>query len=52
MDGQNGAPGQVVGYVRVSSVDQNPARQVEALGAVDRTFTDKVSGRSLSLIHI
>lgn len=47
MDGQNGAPGQVVGYVRVSSVDQNPARQVEALGAVDRTFTDKVSGRSV-----
>ncbi|MCV7462807.1 recombinase family protein [Micrococcus luteus] len=46
MSGQNSAPGQVVGYVRVSSVDQNPAQQVEALGAVDRTFTDKVSGRS------
>lgn len=24
--------GQIVGYVRVSSVDQNPARQHEALG--------------------
>lgn len=46
MEGRNGAPGQVVAYVRVSSVDQNPAQQVGALGPVNRTFTDKVSGRS------
>lgn len=36
--------GQTVGYVRVSSDDQNLARQVEALGEVDRLFEEKVSG--------
>ena len=30
--------GQVVGYVRVSAADQNEARQLEALGTVDRLF--------------
>ena len=39
-----GQLGQVVGYVRVSSLDQNEARQVEALGEVDRLFVDRVSG--------
>ncbi len=39
-------PGQVVGYVRVSSVDQNSERQAVALGEVDETFTDRVSGKS------
>lgn len=38
--------GQVLGYVRVSSTDQNPARQVEAVGKVEETFTDHVSGGS------
>lgn len=38
--------GQMVGYVRVSSEDQNPARQYEAIGSVDRVFEDKLSGRS------
>ncbi len=38
--------GQVVGYVRVSSIDQNPARQVAAIGTVEETFTDTVSGGS------
>ena len=37
--------GQRVGYKRVSTVDQNPARQLEGI-AVDRTFTDKVSGKN------
>lgn len=37
--------GQVCGYVRVSSVDQNPARQIETLAGCDRLFTDKVSGK-------
>jgi len=32
--------GQRIGYVRVSSLDQNPDRQLEQI-AVDRTFTDK-----------
>lgn len=37
--------GQRVGYKRVSSIDQNPARQLERI-AVDRTFTDKLSGKN------
>lgn len=37
---------QVVAYVRVSSVDQNPGRQLEAVGEVDRVFEEKVSGGS------
>ncbi|MBG0718178.1 recombinase family protein [Microbacterium sp. 2C] len=37
---------QTVGYVRVSSDDQNLARQLEAIGEVDRVFSDKVSGGS------
>lgn len=36
---------QRVGYKRVSTIDQNPARQLEGI-AVDRTFTDKVSGKN------
>ena len=42
----NGHNGQVVGYVRVSAIDQNEARQVEALGEVDRLFSEKVSGKN------
>lgn len=37
--------GQVVGYVRVSSADQNLGRQVESIGDVDRLFSEKVSGK-------
>jgi len=37
--------GQRVGYTRVSSLDQNPDRQLDGV-AVDRTFTDSASGRS------
>ena len=33
-----------IGYVRVSSLEQNPKRQLEGL-ALDRVFTDKVSGK-------
>lgn len=36
--------GQRIGYVRVSSGDQNPERQLEHLN-VDRIFTDKASGK-------
>jgi DNA invertase Pin-like site-specific DNA recombinase len=36
--------GQRVGYVRVSSFDQNPDRQLEAV-SVTRTYVDKASGK-------
>lgn len=36
--------GQLVGYVRVSTLDQNTERQLDGM-ALDRTFTDKASGR-------
>ena len=36
--------GQRIGYVRVSSFDQNPERQLEHV-QVDRLFTDKASGK-------
>ena len=38
--------GQRIGYVRVSSFDQNPERQLEAV-QVDRVFTDKASGKDI-----
>jgi len=38
--------GQTVGYVRVSSADQNPARQLEQLGECHKIFTDKNSGKT------
>lgn len=37
--------GQRIGYVRVSSEDQNTDRQLEGI-KVDQTFTDKISGKS------
>jgi len=36
--------GQRIGYVRVSTLDQNPERQLEGLD-LDRIFIDKASGR-------
>jgi DNA invertase Pin-like site-specific DNA recombinase len=36
--------GQRIGYVRVSSFDQNPERQLEDM-PVDKTFIDKASGK-------
>lgn len=38
--------GQRVAYVRVSSVDQNAARQLEAIGECDEVFTEQMSARS------
>ena len=38
--------GQRIGYVRVSSYDQNPDRQLEHLDA-ERVFTDKASGKDI-----
>ena len=43
-DGQR-ATGQRIGYLRVSSFDQNPERQLEDV-EVDRVFTDKASGKN------
>jgi DNA invertase Pin-like site-specific DNA recombinase len=40
------AKGQRVGYLRVSSLDQNEVRQLEGL-ALNRTFTDKASGKDV-----
>lgn len=42
----SGHKGQIVGYARVSSIDQNEARQLQALGTVDRLFTEKISGKN------
>jgi DNA invertase Pin-like site-specific DNA recombinase len=36
--------GQRVGYIRVSSIDQNPERQLEGV-SLDRVFTDKASAK-------
>lgn len=33
--------GQIVAYVRVSSADQNPDRQLAAVGEVERVFQDE-----------
>jgi DNA invertase Pin-like site-specific DNA recombinase len=38
------ATGQQVGYLRVSSIDQNTARQLEGVH-LDQTFEDKASGK-------
>jgi DNA invertase Pin-like site-specific DNA recombinase len=38
--------GQRIGYVRVSSLDQQTQRQLDGL-ILDRTFTDKASGKSV-----
>ncbi len=37
---------QRIGYVRVSSLDQNPERQLEQV-QLDRLFTDKASGKDM-----
>ena len=37
--------GQRIGYVRVSSTDQNEGRQLEALEECDRIYSDKASGK-------
>ncbi len=39
------ARGQRVGYIRVSSAGQNPARQLDGV-ELDRVFTDIVAGKS------
>ena len=36
--------GQRIGYIRVSSFDQNPERQLDQV-PLDKVFTDKASGK-------
>ena len=43
---QSSSIGQKIGYVRVSSLDQNDARQLDGL-ALDKIFTDKASGKDV-----
>lgn len=45
MTAKNG--GKRVGYIRVSTVDQNTSRQLDGV-QVDKTFTDKCSGKDTS----
>ena len=39
--------GQTIGYIRVSSIDQNIDRQLEQLKHCEPIFTDKVSGKDI-----
>lgn len=39
--------GQRLAYVRVSTVEQNPARQLAAVGECDLIFTEKQSGKNI-----
>ncbi len=41
-----GLSGQRVGYQRVSSLEQNPTRQLEGI-ALDQTFIDRLSGKDV-----
>ena len=41
------AVGQRVAYVRVSTIDQNPARQLETVGECDQTFIEHASGKNI-----
>lgn len=43
--------GQNVGYVRVSTVDQNTARQLDGV-KLDKVFQDKASGRTTDRPHL
>jgi DNA invertase Pin-like site-specific DNA recombinase len=43
--------GKRVGYVRVSSVDQNEARQLDGL-ELDKVFTEKASGKDTDRPHL
>ncbi len=39
--------GQHIGYIRVSTIDQNTQRQLDGI-RLDRTFTDKISGKDVN----
>ena len=44
-------PGQRIGYVRVSSFDQNPERQLENV-SLNKVFTDKASGKDTKRLKL
>jgi DNA invertase Pin-like site-specific DNA recombinase len=46
MEVSNMAKGHVVGYVRVSSVDQNTERQLDGM-TLDKMFTERASGKDI-----
>jgi len=43
--------GQRVGYIRVSTLEQNTQRQLEHV-QVDRTFIDKASGKDIQRLQL
>ena len=43
--------GQRIGYIRVSSFDQNPDRQLDGI-ATDRNFIDRASGKSIECLYM
>lgn len=43
--------GKRIGYIRVSSVDQNTVRQLDGV-PLDKTFTDRASGKDTSRPHL
>jgi len=49
--GREKLKGQKVGYIRVSSVEQNTGRQLEGI-EVDRIFVDRASGKNTALLQI
>ena len=36
---------ETIRYVRVSTVDQNPGQQIEAIGTIDKLFINRASGK-------
>lgn len=46
-DARKSSKGQRVGYLRVSSLDQNEGRQLEGI-ELDRSFLDKASGKDIN----
>ena len=38
--------GKRIGYIRVSSLEQNPARQLEGI-SLNKCFTDRASGKDI-----
>ncbi len=47
MSQTTGSKGQRIGYIRVSSLDQNTERQLDSI-ELDRAFTDKLSGKDMA----
>ena len=45
------AKGQIIGYIRISNLDQNPERQLDGY-TFDKVFTDKASGKDQKRPHL